>query len=131
MELLNKLQKYSKAIALIIAGHHYFKRAKDSYLSFSRKFVQYDDINNHETWALFFIGMYLGNKDRELSSIKLLGKLQKYSKEIAIVIVGHHYLKHAKDSDLSFSEKFVQYEDINNHETWALFFIGIYLGTKK
>ena len=121
MGLLDTLRKYSKEIAIIIVGHHYLKHANED-LTLSDKIFQYDDITNHETWALFFTGIYLGTKNTTL---------QKYSKAMSITIIGHNYHKHANNSDLSFLGKIVQYDDINNHETWALFFTGIYLGTKK
>ena len=60
----------------------------------------------------------------------LLKNIQKYSDKISIIIVGHHFYKHFNDNDLTFVEKFVQYDDINNHETIALFFLGIYLGPR-
>ena len=47
-----------------------------------------------------------------------------------IVIIFHHYIKHSHDKNLSVSEKFFQYNDINNHETWALFFLGVCIGMK-
>ena len=46
-------------------------------------------------------------------------------------IVLHHYKKHYNDDNLSVIEKFVQFDDINNHETWALFFLGIAIGMNK
>lgn len=49
---------------------------------------------------------------------------------LAAVIVLHHYKKHYNDTKLTELEKFVQWGDINNHETWALFFLGIGLGMK-
>lgn len=36
---------------------------------------------------------------------------------ISCAIVLHHY----NDDKLTLIEKFVQFDDINNHETWALF----------
>ena len=47
---------------------------------------------------------------------------------IALGIVIHHYIKHSQDTKLTTFEKFIQYDDINNHETWALFCIGIGIG---
>ena len=47
---------------------------------------------------------------------------------IAIIVIVHHYFIHRKDIHLSTLDKWVQYNDINNHETWALFFIGIGIG---
>jgi len=46
----------------------------------------------------------------------------------AVLIIIHHYIKHRDDKDMTLIDKFVQYKDINNHETWALFFIGISIG---
>ena len=40
-------------------------------------------------------------------------------------IVLHHYKKHYNDTKLSPLEKIAQFSDIDNHETWALFFAGI------
>lgn len=47
---------------------------------------------------------------------------------IALVIILHHYKKHSSNPNFTLLEKFVQIDDINNHETWALFFIGIAVG---
>jgi hypothetical protein len=49
---------------------------------------------------------------------------------IALVIVLHHYKKHKNNKKLEFFDKFVQISDIDNHETWALFFIGIGIGMR-
>ena len=49
---------------------------------------------------------------------------------ISSVIILHHYKKHFNDTELTLIEKFVQFDDINNHETWALFFLGISIGMK-
>lgn len=49
---------------------------------------------------------------------------------ISILIILHHYIKHNKDKGLSTLDKFVQIMDINNHETWALFFLGIGIGMR-
>lgn len=49
---------------------------------------------------------------------------------ISCVIVLHHYKKHYNDTKLTLLEKFVQFSDIDNHETWALFFLGIAIGMK-
>ena len=46
---------------------------------------------------------------------------------IGILIIIHHYFKHQNDFKDMIS-KFIQYKDINNHETWALFSFGIGLG---
>jgi len=48
---------------------------------------------------------------------------------IGIIIIIHHYIKHKENKKLNMIDKFIQIEDINNHETWALFFIGIGIGT--
>jgi len=45
-------------------------------------------------------------------------------------IVLHHYKKHYNDTKLTPLEKIVQFSDIDNHETWALFFAGIGIGMK-
>ncbi len=47
---------------------------------------------------------------------------------IGIFIILHHYLKHKNYKTYSFLDKFLQFTDINNHETWALFFFGIGIG---
>lgn len=47
---------------------------------------------------------------------------------LPFAIIVHHYFIHRKDIHLSTLDKWVQYNDINNHETWALFFIGIGIG---
>lgn len=41
---------------------------------------------------------------------------------IACGIVLHHYKKHYNDPKLTLLEKFVQFSDIDNHESCALFF---------
>ena len=46
---------------------------------------------------------------------------------IGILIILHHYLKHVND-DTNILNKFIQIDDINNHETWALFLFGIGIG---
>ena len=60
--------------------------------------------------------------------------MKKYMKNIpflfVIIIIFHHYIKHSQDKNLSLSEKFFQYKDINNHETWALFLLGIGIGVR-
>ena len=45
-------------------------------------------------------------------------------------IILHHYKKHYSDTKLTPLEKIVQFNDIDNHETWALFFAGIAIGMK-
>ena len=47
---------------------------------------------------------------------------------ISVIIVIHHFIKHQYDMHLSFFDKFIQISDIDNHETWALFFLGISIG---
>lgn len=47
---------------------------------------------------------------------------------IGIFIILHHYKKHNKDRGFSTLDKLVQIKDIDNHETWALFFFGIGIG---
>uniref|UniRef100_A0A6C0LLX8 Uncharacterized protein n=1 Tax=viral metagenome TaxID=1070528 RepID=A0A6C0LLX8_9ZZZZ len=49
---------------------------------------------------------------------------------IACGIVLHHYKKHYNDPKLTLLEKFVQFSDIDNHESWALFFLGMAIGMK-
>ena len=49
---------------------------------------------------------------------------------ISGVIILHHYQIHYDDNELNEFERFVQFDDINNHETWALFFLGISIGMK-
>ncbi len=60
--------------------------------------------------------------------------MKKYNKNIpfyiGILIILHHYKKHKNDKDLSTLDKFVQITDIDNHETWALFFLGIGIGMR-
>ena len=46
---------------------------------------------------------------------------------ISLLIVIHHFYKHENDNIPNLS-KFIQYKDINNHETWALFSFGIAIG---
>jgi hypothetical protein len=58
---------------------------------------------------------------------KQIGNIPFY---IGILIILHHYKKHRKDKGFSILDKFVQIKDINNHETWALFFFGIGIGMK-
>ena len=47
---------------------------------------------------------------------------------ISICIIIHHYLKHINNDKLNIVNKFIQIDDVNNHETWFLFFIGIFIG---
>ena len=49
---------------------------------------------------------------------------------IGSLIILHHLIKHKNDHELSIWDNFAQIEDINNHETWALFFFGIGIGMK-
>lgn len=46
---------------------------------------------------------------------------------IGLVIIIHHFIKHENDN-MPHLSKFIQYNDINNHETWALFSFGIAIG---
>jgi len=48
-------------------------------------------------------------------------------KNIPFLIALHHYKKHKNNKKLEFFDKFVQISDIDNHESWALFFIGMRL----
>ena len=45
-------------------------------------------------------------------------------------IVLHHFKKHYNDPNLTPLQKIVQFSDIDNHETWSLFFTGIAIGMK-
>ena len=56
---------------------------------------------------------------------KQIGNIPFY---IGILIILHHYKKHRKDKGFSILDKFVQIKDIDNHETWALFFFCICIG---
>ena len=49
---------------------------------------------------------------------------------ISFGIILHHYRKHYYNNKLNQLEKFIQFSDIDNHETWALFFFGIAIGMK-
>ena len=49
---------------------------------------------------------------------------------IGILIILHHYIKHKNDKGHSIFNKFVNIRDIDNHETWALFFFGIGIGMR-
>ena len=49
---------------------------------------------------------------------------------ISFGIILHHYKKHYNDNRLNQLEKIIQFSDIDNHETWALFFFGIAIGMK-
>ena len=40
-------------------------------------------------------------------------------------ILVHHRYKHAEDERLDEFEKWFQFDDVRNHETWALFLFGI------
>ena len=52
-----------------------------------------------------------------------------YLAEIALatsaVIILHHRYSHNDDETLTDFEKFFQVTDVQNHETWALVFLGI------
>ncbi len=60
--------------------------------------------------------------------------MKKYHKDIpfyiSVLIILHHYNKHKNDKELTILNKFIQINDINNHETWALFFLGIGIGLR-
>jgi hypothetical protein len=45
----------------------------------------------------------------------------------ALLILIHHYIKHRNDKNPLF-RKAIQLKDIYNHEAWALFFVGIWIG---
>jgi len=47
---------------------------------------------------------------------------------ISFGIIIHHYLKHIKNDKLNIVSKYFQIDDVNNHESWFLFFIGIFIG---
>lgn len=44
------------------------------------------------------------------------------------LIVVHHFYKHKNDK-MSWANKVFQLSDVCNHETWALFFVGISIGS--
>tara|TARA_B110000967_G_scaffold208655_2_gene261610 strand:- start:52 stop:231 length:180 start_codon:yes stop_codon:yes gene_type:complete len=48
----------------------------------------------------------------------------------SILIILHHYQKHKNNSEFSILDKFVQIRDIDNHETLALFFLGVGIGMR-
>ena len=52
----------------------------------------------------------------------------RYFVIISLIIIIHHFHKHENDN-VSHLSKFIQFKDIDNHETWALFFFGIAIGT--
>lgn len=56
------------------------------------------------------------------------------SSNLLIIIAGfiilHHYIKHYQDKNLNHLQKLIQFDDINNHETWALFILGLGFGMK-
>ena len=43
-------------------------------------------------------------------------------------IIIHHRYAHRNDERLGDFEKWFQFDDLRNHETWALFFFGIGVG---
>ena len=47
---------------------------------------------------------------------------------LAILLIIHHYVKHANDAHLTTTEMIMQWDDMNNHETWALVCVGIGVG---
>jgi hypothetical protein len=49
---------------------------------------------------------------------------------LSILLLLHHYHKHKNDKKKSFFDKCFQINDINNHETWILFLIGLGIGLR-
>ena len=49
---------------------------------------------------------------------------------LILLLVFHHYYKHSNDSNKTTMEKFFQYSDVDNHETWIIFLIGILVGIR-
>jgi len=49
---------------------------------------------------------------------------------ISLLLILHHYIKHKNDKNKNLFNKFFQIEDINNHETWILFLLGLGIGIK-
>ena len=47
---------------------------------------------------------------------------------LILLLIFHHYYKHRNDNSKTTIEKFFQYGDVDNHETWILFLIGILIG---
>lgn len=47
---------------------------------------------------------------------------------MSVLIVAHHFYKHNNDK-ISILNKIFQLSDVCNHETWALFFVGITIGS--
>lgn len=47
---------------------------------------------------------------------------------IAGALVAHHRYIHRDDPRLSETDKIFQINDIRNHETWVIFFIGVEIG---
>ena len=47
---------------------------------------------------------------------------------ISFIIILHHFIIHYNDYNPNIFNKFFQIKDINNHETVALFFLGIGIG---
>lgn len=45
-----------------------------------------------------------------------------------IMLLIHHYILHMNDTDKTLIDKIFQYDDIDNHETWILFLVGILIG---
>ena len=49
---------------------------------------------------------------------------------ISFLIISHHYFKHRNNKNFSTLDKFFQIYDIDNHETWTLFFLGVGIGMR-
>ena len=49
---------------------------------------------------------------------------------ICILLIIHHRIKHRNNKKLNKFQKWFQKEDIDNHETFILFFLGIFIGQK-
>ena len=47
---------------------------------------------------------------------------------LSFFIILHHFIKHKNDKHLNFFQKIFQICDIDNHETVALFFLGMGIG---
>lgn len=47
---------------------------------------------------------------------------------LMLLLILHHYYKHYNDTTKTTMEKFFQYKDVDNHETWIIFLLGIFIG---
>ena len=47
---------------------------------------------------------------------------------LILLLVFHHYYKHRNDNSKTTMEKYFQYDDVDNHETWIIFLIGTLIG---